>query len=392
MNQPALKNQPAVISAATRAKAADNVRKAKVQLVLHQPFFASIILKRAIDIKDDVPTAYITASGKIVLGTAFAANLNVQQAVFVLAHEAMHYAMLHHLRKDWRKPRPWNVACDYVINDILKSSGVGQPVEQGLYMDGARNSTSEQLYQDQQCPDNPGGGDEYQPGHGNDDMSDEGMGDITPEQVENIKRELIAARQAAKTRDKMPAGLEEIIDGIVNPNTPWHELLERFMTQYVNSDLSWKRPNRKVMAAAGAYLPSSSKVPAMGTVVIQMDESGSIGKEELAHFAGHINKILEVCNPEKVIVLHTDSSVGKVEEFEVDDLPIQIKSYCGGGTDMAAGVRWVNEQGIEPDCFVTLTDGYTPWPNAQTYPLVWLITTKDITAPVGETIFYEVTD
>jgi predicted metal-dependent peptidase len=123
-----------------------------------------------------------------------------------------------------------------------------------------------------------------------------------------------------------------------------------------------------------------------------MDESGSIGTKELEHFSGHINKIIESCNPEQVIVLHTDSAVGKVEEFGPDDFPIKFKSYCGGGTDMAAGVRWVNDQGLEPDVFVTLTDGYTPWPGKQTFPMAWLITTEGIEAPHGETIHYEVTE
>ena len=389
MTQLAHKNAPNILSPAVRTKAADNLRKAKVQLVLHQPFFASIVLKRTIDIKDDVPTAYVTANGKIVVGTEFGSRLTVQQMVFLLAHEAMHYAMMHQLRRDWRKPKPWNVACDYVINDILKSSGVGDPILDGLFMPGAKDKTSEQLYQEQ--PEDEGG-EGHKPGNGNDDLSDEGANEVTPEDVENIKRELIQARQAAKSQGKMPAALEELIDGIINPNTPWHELLERFMTQYVNSDLSWKRPRRGVMASTGMYLPSTSKAPAMGTVVIQMDESGSIGKDELAHFSGHINKIIESCNPEQVIVLHTDSAVGKVEEFGPDDFPIQFKSYCGGGTDMCAGINWVNEQGIEPDVFVTLTDGYTPFPERQTFPMAWLITTHGIEAPQGETIYYEVTE
>ena len=395
MTQPMPKPAKPVVTSAMRQKAMDNVKKAKVQLVLHQPFFASIVLKRAIHIKDDVSTAYVTADGQITVGTAFAAGLSVQEVVFLLAHEAMHYAMMHQLRREWRKQKPWNIAADYVINDILKASSVGQPPRDGLYMDGAKDKTAEQLYDDQGgCggggDDDPGDGG-YEPGEGNDDMSDEGIDEVNAEKIEDIKRELIQARQAAKSQGKMPAALEELINGIVNPATPWHELLERFMTQYVDSDLSWRKPRRGVMASTGMYLPSTSKEPAMGTVVIQIDESGSIGTEQLSHFAGHINKILEVCNPEKVILLHTDTHVGKVEEFTTDDFPIPVKSYCGGGTDMGAGVRWVNEQGIDPDVFVTLTDGYTPWPDAQVFPMVWLITTE-IVAPVGETIHYEVTE
>jgi predicted metal-dependent peptidase len=87
----------------------------------------------------------------------------------------------------------------------------------------------------------------------------------------------------------------------------------------------------------GLYLPSADKKPAMGTMVVQIDESGSIGNDELAHFAGHLNKMLETCTPERLIVLHTDTRVAKVEEFTVEDFPVKLKSYAGGGKMNVAG-------------------------------------------------------
>lgn len=77
---------PPLVTAAVRAKAEDNLRKAKVQLVVHQPFFASIILKRKITMKDDVPTAYVNAKGYITVGTGWFSTLTVQQCMGLLAH------------------------------------------------------------------------------------------------------------------------------------------------------------------------------------------------------------------------------------------------------------------------------------------------------------------
>ena len=373
-------------TAMDRAKAADNLRKAKVQLVIQQPFFASIILKRTIDIRDDVPTAYVTPIGKIVIGTAFLARLTVQQTMGLLAHETMHYAMLHHVRVGWRKPRAANIAMDKVINDILKHSGFELPPE-GIFQDGARDYAWEQLYDE-----NEGGGGgygPYQPGNGTDDLSAEGINDVTSEQIEEIKQELSQALSVAKNKGDIPAGMERLINDIINPRTPWFQLLERYMTQLIRSGQSWRRPNKR-FACHDIYLPTYDMTPHIGTLVIESDESGSIDVVTTTHWNGHINRIIELCRPERVIVLHTDTVVAKAEEFEADDYPIVFKTYAAGGTDMTAGFKWCVDNGVEPDVFVCLTDGYTPFGEAPGYPVVWLITTRDIEAPHGETIYYEV--
>jgi len=379
---------PVVVTAAMKAKAVDNLRKAKVKLVVSQPFFASIALKRTIDIRDDVPTAYVTAAGKIVLGTAFTAGLNPAQVMFLLAHESMHYAMLHHLRIGHRKPKQANIAMDKVINDILLASGMTEHPPEGVFQEGARDYAWEQLYDD---GDKGDGGDEYRPGNGNDDLSGEGIGGVTAEKIEEIKRELIQARQAAKNQGNLPAGLERLIDGIINPSTPWFPLLERYMLQLIKAGTSWRRPNKRFIGH-DLYLPSTGLEPKMGTLVIQSDESGSVSKEEREHFGGHVNKLIEQCRPEKVILLHVDTEVhDPVEEFTPEDWPIEFRTYACGGTDMTAGFRWVEENGIEPDCFVCLTDGETPFGGAPGYPVIWLIT-GDAIAPHGETIPYSIVE
>jgi predicted metal-dependent peptidase len=382
------------ITAAIRAKAEDNTRKAKVQLVLHQQFFASIILKRDIKLDDGVETAYCTAAGKIVMGTYFVSQQTVQKTMGLMAHEAMHYAMMHHIRRGWRKPRPANIAMDKVINDILKESGMELP-DGGTFQEGAREYAWEQLY-DESEQDGGGQGQgqgqgQYQPGTGNDDLSDEGVANVTDEQVEQIKQELIQAVQAAKSRGNIPAGLEQMINDIVNPPTPWHQLLERYMLMLIKAGQSWRRPNKR-FACHDIYMPTQDMQPRMGTVVIQIDESGSVGMDERRHFFGHINKIIEDCRPERIILLHTDMAVAHVDDIGFEDMPIEYKNYACGGTDMTVGFDWVREQGIEPDVFVCLTDGETPFGEPPGYPVAWLITTPGIEADHGETIPYEVVD
>lgn len=388
------------ITDAERKQASDVVKKAKVQLTINHPFFAQIVLHRKIEISDKVSRAYITQRGRIVVGTRFAAGMKVQQMVFLLAHEAMHYAMLHLLRRKHRDMKKWNVACDAVINDLLETAKVGEFIEDGVKMPGSKDKTSEKVYDE--LPDSPkggkgkgkqnaAGGGGYEPGEGNDDLSEEdGLTESEVREVEEqVRQEVAQAATVAKQQGTMPAGVDRWVDDIINPKTPWQVLLERYMTSFVKADYSWRKPNRRLLSQ-GLYLPSADKVPQMGEVVVVVDTSGSIGPE-LPHFLGHINAIMAQCRPEKIYVMHCDAKVHKVDEFELADLPIKIKDFKGGGgTDFRPPFRKVEKMGIEPEVLIYLTDMYGSFPDKPApYNTVWLSTTKDMKAPWGDVIFYE---
>lgn len=384
------------ITPAIRKKAMENMERARVQLAISNPFFASITLKRKIELSDTVPTAYVTMSGRIVFGTKFAAELTVQENIFVLAHEAMHYAMMHAFRRMGRDPEAWNIACDKVINALLKLNNVGQPPKQGAYQDGAEKFSAEQLYEENK---DEGGGKgkgkgsgPYIPGQGLHDLSEEDVSSSDERKIEEeIKRELAQAVEAAKQVGALPHGVEELVHDIIHPRTPWYQLLRPLMQSLIKADITWAKPNKRY-AHMGIYLPSADKKPKMGTVIIQVDESGSIGELEVRHFFGHCMAIVEQCNPEKIIILHTDTRVAKVEELTCEDFPFEYKVYAGGGTDMVAGIRWVQENDVECDAFICLTDGYTPWPTSEPgFPNFWLIT-SDEKSPVGVSIKYDMSE
>lgn len=386
------------ITDAERKQAGDVIKKAKVQLTINHPFFAQIVLHRKIVLNDKVSTAYITQRGQIVVGTRFAAGLKVQQAVFLLAHEAMHYAMLHILRRKHRDKQKWNVACDAVINDLLETAKVGESIDNAVKMPGSKDKTSEKVYDE--LPDSPKGkgkgkgqsaASDYTPGEGNSDMDEsDGLDDSQAREIEEqVRQEVAQATTVAKQQGVMPAGLDRWVEDIINPKTPWQVLLERYMTSFVKADYSWRKPNRRHLSY-GMYLPSSDKVPQMGEVVVVVDTSGSIGPE-LPHFLGHINAIMAQCRPEKIYVMHCDAKVHKVDEFELADLPIVIKEFKGGGgTDFRPPFRKVEKMGIEPEVLIYLTDMYGSFPEkAPKYNTVWLSTTPNMKAPFGDVILYQ---
>jgi predicted metal-dependent peptidase len=51
-------------------------------------------------------------------------SLNKAERQFLAAHEVGHPMLGHHLRRNDRDPKKWNIACDYVVNLILKKQGL----------------------------------------------------------------------------------------------------------------------------------------------------------------------------------------------------------------------------------------------------------------------------
>ncbi len=56
----------------------------------------------------------------------FIDRLDLKQVEYLLAHEVLHVAFEHMLRRGEREPQAWNVACDYAINQILEDEKIGR--------------------------------------------------------------------------------------------------------------------------------------------------------------------------------------------------------------------------------------------------------------------------
>jgi len=357
--------------------------KVRTRLVVDYPFFASVMLRKELRWTQDLPTAGISPTGTIYINPAFFCKLSVEQGVFLMAHEAMHYLSCHFLRLGPRDAKKWNWATDAVINEILKQANVGEFIPEGVELPGAEKRNAEDVYA--HMPESPeGGGGPGEHTLAGDILPGEGAGKdgkasppMTSEQAGAIeaqaKLDAAQARRAAKMMGKMPAALERFVDQLVNVVTPWHSILERYMHSFRLDDLSWSRPNKRYRAL-GMYLPGKNYVPEMGTVVIGVDTSGSIGPDELKHFGGHVKRILEDCRPEKVYVVYCDAAVNRVDEFEAAD---DLEMHCvgGGGTAFRPVFQWVEEQGISPDVLVYLTDlhGDTNF-KAPPYETLWVST------------------
>lgn len=386
------------------------IQKARTALLLDHPFFGSL-LYRLKDRESFAVKTMATDGVSLLWNPEFVETLTAATLAGTLAHEVMHPALHHHLRRSGRDPKRWNIACDYAINPLLVDAGLKLP--EGVLLENRfRGMSAEQIYnllESEQDSDPNGKSDQQSTasdgatrspaGNESSDQSvpetDGGIGQVldvpsesddSPAVEEQAREWEIAVKQAmtvAQQAGKMPAGLDRTMEGAAEAAVNWRELLRRLWSETTAVDYSWMRPNRRHLWR-GLYLPGVVK-EGVGEIVIAVDCSGSISGRQLRLFEAEARSILEGQRPERVFVLYFDAVVQKVEIYEAGQ-PLSLNPVGGGGTEFGPCFEWIGERGIMPQTVVFLTDLYGSFPSsAPRYPVLWASTGRR-QAPFGEVI------
>src|ERR1035441_2614098 len=102
------------------------IQKARTTLLLDHPFFGSLLFR--LKGRENRSVATMATDGvSLYYNPEFVDTLNSATLAGVLAHEVMHPALQHHVRRSRRDPRQWNEACDYAINPMLLEAGLSLP-------------------------------------------------------------------------------------------------------------------------------------------------------------------------------------------------------------------------------------------------------------------------
>lgn len=96
------------------------------KLLLKEPFYG-VILSRLILKENCGVTTMGTNSIYLIYSTEFVDNLSTNELLGVIVHEAIHIALLHMFRIQYRDPLIYNYAADYVTNRILMEEGFELP-------------------------------------------------------------------------------------------------------------------------------------------------------------------------------------------------------------------------------------------------------------------------
>lgn len=345
----------------------NKIEKARVQMVLEQPFFASLSMRLKYLPDDTCKTAW-TDGATIGYNPQYADGLTGAEVKCLIAHEVLHVALLHHLRRGGRDKHKWNTAADCAVNLLLTDCGFTLP-DGALFDRGYRGMSAEEIFTRLPAappPPAPDGGEVR------DAPENSPAGTAAAEA--DIKMAISQAIQAARMSGKIPAGMARDVRQQGKSSADWRSLLREFVDATAKNDFTWTRPNRRHVAA-GLYLPSmvSQELQSLAVVI---DTSASISLDVLSDFQAEIAAILSGYPSTCLHVIYCDARVNRTETIYGGGA-IDLQPVGGGGTDFRPPFAWIAEQGLTPACLIYLTDlacwTYPPEPD---YPVLWAATER----------------
>lgn len=385
------------------------------RIYTQQPFFAVLLTDLLHVVESPGIDTIGTNEHTIIVNPEWFDGLEVEEGVFILAHEILHTVYKHFTRgqrwaaqgvgPDFKRfqMKRWNKACDYVVNYTLSEAGIGSMPMGALTHPSVDNDTTiEDVYcrLPEEDEDDDDDENENENENENGDNSDSAGGfdehqkpqaGQSPSQAK-IDRSLNQAADASKAQGNGLSGpLSRMVEEITNPKVDWREVLREFMVDTMGRDeTTWNRLNRRRLAMAPHIPFPGTKGNRSGNIAVVLDTSGSISDKELSEFLGEVSGILGECPPELCKLYWTHTSVHKVDEVDEDTDLNSLSSGESGGTDMQAGLKTAEEDMPDCDAIIVITDGYTEFDDVApvNVPVMWVMTT-DRVSPYGTNIRLE---
>jgi predicted metal-dependent peptidase len=362
----------------------------------------------------DTPTMSIDCSLVVHFNKSFTNKISNQELESIVLHEILHYVNGHHARymnSPLRKTLPFalhNIAMDIEINEFIpnlptycfKAKDFGLPDRKSYeeYLgilnrdmppklkalldspclsckngcnNPRKNKKKGKKKEEQDGEDNDETGDQTDdpcedcPHQGKgmlfDDLNMDGYNEIYQAVLDDLIRECEKSRGT-----EMGSG--DMIRKVKKRKYPWEQVFQNIITAKVTEIVAgfkyrtFEKPNRRYIHTPDIIFPRLIKKKKKISLAIVMDVSGSMG-ENVNKMYGVMKSMLDILDLEiDITVLEVAMSVENVMHG-FDLTRESIKSKDGGGTDMGAGLYYIEENKIETDLIIVMTDSYTPWPD-----------------------------
>jgi len=376
------------------------------------PYLAGLAASARVHADARVPTMGVFASGRMVVNPGFVSRLNEADLNFVVAHELLHLALRTHQRARGSDLMQFNIAHDYIINDVLRHElGVSHIPAGGLDMPGARLRSAEAILLEMrrnagsQAAGAGQGVRVWQASAGSAQASPseegqtgaEGDGDVLADALERewfdtdaqaqreAQRELDeTARRGmavARARGRLPAALaaqmglspgheSRMVDAARGAfRTPPNLPLQRWIESVAMGPRTWERASRRSGGPGSVVLPGRRRESQVLNMVL--DTSGSMS-DELPRALGAIGDFCDALGVAQVRLVQCDAVVTADELLEPQQLGRkQIDGY--GGSDLSPALRHLAHDPLV-QAVVVITDGDILYPDeALPFELLWLL-------------------
>jgi predicted metal-dependent peptidase len=398
-----------------RVEVLDRIIIARVGLLLRHPFFGNMATRLRIQAADEWLGTAAVDGRNLYFNTQFFNAMNNKEIEFVIAHEILHCVFDHLGRRDERNPMLYNIAADYIVNNLLVRDRIGTiPSIVSCYQDFKYEGWSSEEVYDELFKEAKKNGEEYlkQLGEmldehldlegdgseeGNNGKDGKGRPKYSKAEMDQIRDEvkeaMINASQTAGAGNT-PAGVARMIKELTEPKMNWRELIRQQIQSTIKSDFTFSRPSRKGWHT-GAILPGMDFQDTID-LCICIDMSGSIGNSQAADFLGEIQGIMEEFKDYKIKLWCFDTQVYNEQDFSADNGEnlVDYEILGGGGTDFMVNWTYMKENDIQPKKFLMFTDGYAwdSWGDEDYCETVFIIHShhdKNLQAPFGVTAHYD---
>ena len=187
-----------------------------------------------------------------------------------------------------------------------------------------------------------------------------------------IKDTAERVKMKSKNYGNLPAGLVLLLEGILEelkPQFNWKRALRLFATTSNSSYLknTIRRPSKRYGTTPGI------KVKRKNRLLLAIDTSGSIQKDELVEFFSEIYFIWR--QGAQIRIVECDTAIHSVYDYR-GTVPETVSGR--GGTSFDAPLEFGNTE-YKPDGLIYFTDGYAAVPDIKPrYPVLWVISSNGL--------------
>jgi predicted metal-dependent peptidase len=369
----------------------DLLQRTLARLILRHPFVASVALR--LQRRDDPTCDTAWTDGiHLAVNPARFEQLSDDERLLVVAHETLHVALAHHLRRRGRDLERWNHACDYAVNALLVGEDFSLPPG-ALFDPSFGDASAERIYSLlPTTPSSPGSPPAPEPVRALGEVRDQPHpAPPTPGVLQDLLAQhaivVSSLAQQARVSGKDSASAQRAVTEAQHPGTvDWQALLVEHLTSRHTQDYTWSRPNSRY-AVLGLFLPDL-RATAPDNIAFVIDTSGSVPPEALTAVTDELESYLRQYPATTLTVLYADAAVTGRASYTCDDLPLHLTPMGGGGTDFGPALTELASDDPPPACVVYLTDLEGAFPNEPpSMPVIWLVFGNPApSAPFGKVV------
>jgi predicted metal-dependent peptidase len=376
--------------------------KAGKELMFRETYWAFFLLMLNKVWRKDLPTAGVSKNGlnyQLAINEDFFKSLSLEHRQGLLQHELMHIAYFH-LSKffDFANKKIANISMDIEINQSIHSDYLPEEAmlpstfpELNLELNAGTRYYYEKLMEaqdkknqtgtsgspnfdslsDQMDGKQPNPGDPTLPDHSTwEEFEDIGEAEerVMKSQLDRIIQE--AAEMTIKKRGTIPGNISDYLVELANIEPPkfnWKAYIRRFVgtSTKVYVKKTRRKENIKFPDAPGI------KIKRKQNLLLAIDTSGSVSKDELEEFMAEIHHIYKT--GVDVTIIQCDTRITSIEPYK-GQYKLNIKSR--GGTEFDPVLTYYNENMQKYNSLIYFTDGECGASVKPKNPVLWVLSER----------------